>query len=225
MTESEKMEYKSSLGEWKETIITLVAFANKAGGRVVIGVDDRGNPLGLQVGRGSIEDLANKIKNHTDPALYPSINVRTFGPGEMIEIDVAESDVKPVFAFDRAYIRVGKTNQRLTNADVRALMVRYHLPDFDLQVLPDRWDRYALNEPAIRAAAKATGLKPAKQSLAAALERMALVRSGQLTHAGYLCFAGKNTAMRCGVVKAARFKGKTMNSFIDMKEFDSGLSL
>ncbi len=130
MKETEKLEYKSSFSEWKEIILSLVAFANKSGGRVVVGVNDAGEPLGLQVGKGTIEDIANKIRNHTDPVIYPSINPKTFGPGEIVEIDVAESDNKPVFAFDRAYIRVGRTNQRLSNMALREMITRYTLPDF-----------------------------------------------------------------------------------------------
>lgn len=71
--ESEIVELKTSIGEWREVIVTLVAFANKKGGKVVVGIDDHGEPTGMQIGKGAIEDLANKIKNHTDPVLYPSV--------------------------------------------------------------------------------------------------------------------------------------------------------
>ncbi len=106
--ESEKIELKSSFGEWKEIIKTLAGFANARGGSVVIGLDDNGQPLGMKIGKGAIEDFANKVKVNTDPVLYPSIDVKTFGLGEILEVLVASSDNKPVFAFERAYIRVGK---------------------------------------------------------------------------------------------------------------------
>jgi malate dehydrogenase (oxaloacetate-decarboxylating)(NADP+) len=38
--ESEKLEYKATLSEWKEVVVALCAFANKKGGKVVIGMDD-----------------------------------------------------------------------------------------------------------------------------------------------------------------------------------------
>jgi ATP-dependent DNA helicase RecG len=110
--ESEKLELKSSFSEWKEIVASLSAFANKKGGRVIIGLNDDGQPLGKEFGKGVIEDIANKIKQNTDPILYPSINVETFGPGEIVEISVKESDNKPVFAFERAYTRVGKNNAK-----------------------------------------------------------------------------------------------------------------
>ena len=131
LKESEKIELKSSFSEWKEAIIALCAFANKKGGKVIIGLDDNGGSVGIQIGKGTIEDFANKIKNHTDPILYPSINVKTFGLGEIVEIEVSESDNKPVFAFERAYVRVGKTNQKMSQSEIRELIKRYALSDFD----------------------------------------------------------------------------------------------
>jgi ATP-dependent DNA helicase RecG len=223
MIESEKLECKSSLGEWKEIVVTLAAFANKHGGRALVGVADDGSPLGLTIGKGALEDLANKIKNHTDPVLYPSINVRTFGPGEVIEIDVAESDNKPVFAFDHAYVRIGRTNQRLSNAAVRELIRRYTLPDFDAQCLPGRLAEYTLDSTFIRTAAKGLARRGFRSSTTEALRGMGLLQGERLTHTAYLCFTSKNTAMRNAIVKAARFKGKTMATFIDMKDFDANL--
>ena len=61
-TESEKVEFKASFGEWKEIVETLCAFANKKGGRVIVGLDDRGRPAALRLGKGSLEDFANKVR-------------------------------------------------------------------------------------------------------------------------------------------------------------------
>ncbi|PXF57211.1 MAG: transcriptional regulator [Candidatus Methanogaster sp.] len=40
---------------------------------------------------------------------------------KIITIEVAKSPIKPVFALDRAFKRVGKTNQRLTSSEIREL--------------------------------------------------------------------------------------------------------
>src|SRR3990172_8090337 len=95
--ESETMEKKSSFAAWKEIIISLCAFANKKGGKVVVGRDDQGNPVGLKIGKDTLEEMANKIKMHTDPILYPSINVKTFGPAEIVEMEIPESDKSITF--------------------------------------------------------------------------------------------------------------------------------
>lgn len=75
--ESEKIELKETFAEWKEIIISLVAFANRIGGKIIVGVNDSGEFTNLIVGKNSIEDFVNKVKQHTDPVLYPSINVNS----------------------------------------------------------------------------------------------------------------------------------------------------
>lgn len=55
--ESEGIEFKESLGELKEIIETIVAFANKNGGKILIGVRDDGNVIGVKIGKGTIENI------------------------------------------------------------------------------------------------------------------------------------------------------------------------
>jgi ATP-dependent DNA helicase RecG len=119
--ESEKLELKESFSEWKEIIISLVAFSNRVGGKIIVGVNDSGKFANMIVGKSSIEDFVNKVKQHTDPVLYPSINVKEFGLGEYVEIEIPESDNKPVFAFDKAYIRTGKSNLKISNTHLGEL--------------------------------------------------------------------------------------------------------
>ena len=49
--ESEKLELKESLNEWREIIISLSAFANKNGGKIVVGLSDKAEPKGLEIGK------------------------------------------------------------------------------------------------------------------------------------------------------------------------------
>ena len=65
--ESGTGEWKQSLGEWKEIVETCAAFATAKGGRIWIGVKNDGSVKGVQIDKGSIEDLANKIAQNTNP--------------------------------------------------------------------------------------------------------------------------------------------------------------
>ena len=65
--------------------------------------------------------MANEIKRNSDPPLFPSIIVEEHEKNTIVSIEVKESPIKPVFAFDRAFKRVGKTNQRLTSSEIREL--------------------------------------------------------------------------------------------------------
>ncbi len=220
--ESETLDKKSSFAAWKEIIISLSAFANKKGGKVVVGLDDQGNPLGLKIGKDTLEEMANKIKMHTDPILYPSINVKTFGPAEIVEMEIPESDNKPVFAFEKAYVRVGKTNQKLSATEIRDLIKRYTLPDFDQRTLDQDFKAIELDYAAIRRL-NVTSFHFGKISERRILEKLSVLKKGKLTIAGYLCFVRENDLIPNAVIKSARFKGKTMVHFLDMKDFKGNL--
>ena len=69
--ESESIEFKKSTGEWKEIIETISAFTNTRGGIILVGVDKKKNIYGVSIGKGTIEDLTNKILNSTEPKIYP----------------------------------------------------------------------------------------------------------------------------------------------------------
>ena len=136
--ESEKIEYKSSFAQWREIIISLCAFANKNGGKVIVGLDDKGESAKLTIGKGTIEDFVNKVKLNTDPVLYPSVNTLTYGLNDIIEIEIKKSDNKPVFAFDKAYTRIGKTNQKISNQELKDIIRRYTIIDFDANPLAEK---------------------------------------------------------------------------------------
>ena len=222
LKESEKIELKSSFSEWREAIVSLCAFANKKGGKVVIGMNDDGVASGIQVGKNTIEDFANKIKNNTDPILYPSINVKTFGLGEIVEIEVSESDNKPVFAFDRAYVRVGKTNQKMSQTEVRELIKRYALSDFDKMYLEKDFRKVEFDDKLIEKVNKEY-YKFKINSAIDFLKQLGIVSKNKITNAGYLCFVKNNVEMRNAIVKAARFKGGSVARFLDEKEFDGNI--
>lgn len=71
--ESETIEFKKSLGETKEIIQTIVAFANRSGGEIWVGIAPDGRREGVQIGKNTIENLTNQIKSNTNPPLYPEI--------------------------------------------------------------------------------------------------------------------------------------------------------
>lgn len=120
--ESEMVEWKQSLGEWKEIVETCAAFATSKGGIVYVGVNPKGERVGVQIGQGTIEDLANKIKQNTDPSQYPAINIKGRENSAIIEINIEHTPVKPVWAFGRPIKRVGKTNQYLRRDEVQRLV-------------------------------------------------------------------------------------------------------
>jgi len=157
----------------------------------------------MQIGKGVIEDFANKIKLNTDPVLYPSIDVKTFGLGEIVEITVMSSDNKPVFAFERAYVRVGKTTQKLSTTEIRGLIKKYTLADADEQKISKKFDINKFDRKLIKKYPKYFK-KPIKNAV-------------------YWAFIEKNKLFHNAIIKAALFKGVTPVDFIDEQIFDGPL--
>jgi len=121
--ESGTIEWKKSLGEWKEIVETCAAFAAAGGGRIWIGISPDGQTVGVQIGKGTLEDLANKITQNTSPHQTPAISTVVCEGQTLITVDVGESQSKPVYAFDRPYRRSGCTNQRLATEDAMHLFM------------------------------------------------------------------------------------------------------
>ena len=135
--ESETVEFKPSLSQMNEIMESISAFSNTKGGMIVIGVSDKGEVLGVDIGKKTIESLANSIKQITDPMTYPSIYVEEINDKQVMVIEVVEGKQKPVLAFGRAFMRVGKSNQKLGYEEIRNLALETSKVYWDERVCED----------------------------------------------------------------------------------------
>jgi ATP-dependent DNA helicase RecG len=58
--ESERVEFKRSLGEWKEIVVAVAAMASLHGDQICIGAEPTGRVCGVELDKGTLEDLASK---------------------------------------------------------------------------------------------------------------------------------------------------------------------
>ncbi len=117
--ESETVEFKKSTGEWKEMVETISAFANTKGGVILVGVDKKKEICGVSIGKGTIEDLTNKILNNTEPKIYPEIGIQSLDKKNIIYIKVEAYPYDVVLAFGKPFKRVGRNTVRMNNDEVR----------------------------------------------------------------------------------------------------------
>jgi len=219
--ESEEMEFKLSLTEWRDIVETVSAFSNTKGGMIKIGVTDDGEIIGTKVGKNTIEKLANQIKQNTDPAIYPSIVTEEKDGKEVIVINVKESEAKPVFAFGRAFKRVGKTNQRLGYEEIRKLSIQTLKVYWDEQICEGasfedideekiRWF--------VRESRKQRGFDISEDvSIDKVLMKIKLLRGKQLTNAAVLLFSRESKFLQ-SEVKCIRFSGnEPVKPYIDFQ--------
>lgn len=119
--ESETVEFKESFGD--EALESMGAFANAQGGVLFIGVKDSGSILGVQLGKKTLEDIANRIQEITDPRIQPDLSILKIEEKRVIVIQIPSVAGAPVSVRGRYYKRVGKSNQRLTHHEIMRRMV------------------------------------------------------------------------------------------------------
>lgn len=226
--ESESIEHKQSLAEWKEIVETCAAFATAKGGRIYVGVSPKGESVGLQIGKGTLEDIANKISQNTNPRLVPSISVLKRDGKTLITIEVSENSNKPVFAFNRAYRRSGRTNQFLSPSEIADIY-------YDTRGLT--WDSTPLKDTSIKdvnptiirnfiqqARAERRWNVDVNTPVPKVLKQLGLIKQGRLTIAGLLLF-GKDPQrlMPQATLRCARFKGDSTEVFLDLKAMEGDI--
>lgn len=115
-------------------IETLCAFVNANGGKVYVGLDDNGNPVpNFSVGKETIANWINEIKNKTQPSIIADIEPIFIHGTEVVCISVNEFPVKPVSFKGRYYKRVNNSNHQLSAIEIKNL---------SLQSLQLSWDSY-----------------------------------------------------------------------------------
>jgi len=132
MQEDLVTEFKSSFSE--KVIETLVAFANTKGGKVLVGIDNNGDPLkGFTIGSESIQTWLNEIKNKTQPSIIPDAEFISYKDSKIVELCIKEFPIKPVSFRGRYFKRVKNSNHQLNLNEISEL----HLKTFNTS-----WDSY-----------------------------------------------------------------------------------
>ena len=220
--ESETVEWKQSLSEWKEIVETCAAFATAHGGTIYVGISPNGEAAGVNVGKGTMEDIINKIASSTSPRLVPSVSTTIKNGVTVINVLVKEAPSKPVWAFDRPLRRSGRSNQRLSQEEAMQLFMDSRNLTWDTTIL-DGPTLKDVDSTAVRrflelANAERRWSVSSKTPAEKVLSQLGLCQGKRLKVAGVLLF-GRNPQqyMTQAMVRCARFKGITEINFIDMK--------
>lgn len=225
INESVKVEFKNSLSEMEQIIETISAFSNTKGGTIYIGVEDNGTIGGVTIGKGTLESLANSIKQNTDPKIFPDITEEKKYSKTIIKVFVPEYPVKPVWAKEKVYIRVGKTNQRIPAEKIRELL-RTNTPfHWDKQLSSDfKLADIDINEIKSfiqRAKDERNSDIGQKTKAAVVLEKLNLMKNGKLANASILLF-GKDPQKYFprSLVRCALFADNKAIDFLDIKDVE-----
>lgn len=115
--EGKTLEFKENCRPLAKIVQTAVAFANTAGGTIVIGIQDKTkNIIGLSDPLKDEERLANAFADGIRPLLIPDIQIQPWRDRELIVVSVPHT-VGPYYVKSEGpeqgvYIRLGSTNGR-----------------------------------------------------------------------------------------------------------------
>jgi ATP-dependent DNA helicase RecG len=128
--ESITIEFKASFD--KEVLETSVAFANTKGGVILIGVADRGEIKGVQIGKETLKDWANQISQSTEPRIIPEIEIEEIDRKKVAVIRIKEFPIKPVSSKGRCFRRVKNSNR---------VMQPHEIAEMHFQSTGMSWDK------------------------------------------------------------------------------------
>ncbi|MDR2572733.1 MAG: putative DNA binding domain-containing protein [Desulfovibrio sp.] len=214
MTENETIEYKKTLGQLKEGIISIAAILNKHGeGELWFGIRDDGVSVGINVGDKTIRDISQAIAAHIEPKIYPELATITRQDTQCIRVRFSGID-KPYFAYGRAYIRVGDEDRQLSAKELENIF-----RDKNQDAL--RWDNKSGNtymeslaKTKVRAFVKRANLT--WDALPNALHKLDLLQDGKPVNTALAFFAKKPIVkMRCAV-----FASTTTSTILDQQDYE-----
>ena len=221
--ESKVLEFKEKFPSNESIAKTVVAFSNTSGGKLVLGVNDSRDITGLEENTDIFElqdKIASIIYDYCYPNIIPEIYTSSINDKLVLIVEVFRGNLLPYYLKkhgknEGVYIRIGATNRKASFDNIvdlerqknnssfdQEINYEVELESIDLSPLKNRFNIYG----------KDLDLK--------AMKNLKLIREehGILYPTnGLLILLGmfENCKIKC-----SRFKGTTMDIFIDRKEYD-----
>ena len=222
LPEGKTIEFKRDLSSIKPILKTLIAFANTAGGTLLIGKDNDGTIIGVNNIFDVEEKLANTIADSIYPPLMPEIEITSLEGKALIIIRVAHWRgpfyLKAQGPEEGVYVRLGSTNRAAGPELIAELKRSISNTSFDQLPCPEA-DINGLDMKRIKQAFSNVGRKINQKEL----ETLGiLVRySGKLvcSNGGLILFGQDELREKYfpnAKVRCARFQGTDKVDFIDL---------
>jgi len=219
--ESKTLEFKETLPSSEKIAKTIIAFSNSAGGRIILGVNDKREIPGIQ--NIDIFDWQDRISSIIHDSCYPNI-IPEFYTTSIDEklifiVEVSKGNLLPYYLKSKGkqngtYIRIGSSNRLASPENIKELERQSRYISFDTEAFSEKSFReynYDFLKEQFQAKGKDLNIEK--------LENLRIVKkevNSLYPTNGFLILSGlmENCSIKC-----SRFKGKTVEVFIDRKEF------
>ncbi|CCB87473.1 ATP-binding protein [Parachlamydia acanthamoebae] len=221
MPEGRTLEFKRDLSSLQPILKTLVAFANTAGGILIVGKENDGSVTGIKDVFEAEERLTNAISDSIYPPLMPEIDVISIEEASLLIIKVAHwlgpFYLKAKGPIKGVYVRLGSTNRVAEQELLDELNRSKSKKFFDQQPCPGT-DIHDLDMEKIKKLFSGIGKEIDQQKLISLGVLVPHLKKTICSNGGVILF-GKDQIREHffpnAVVRCARFLGTEKVEFID----------
>lgn len=220
--EGKTLEFKRNLSSPRNVLKTLVAFANAAGGCLVIGVDDSRQVLGVTDPLDEEARICNMVADGISPRLVPSVELASVGDRTLLIVEVFPSSARPHYLSslgpeEGVYVRLGASNRQAGSDWVAEARRAAAGQVFDEQAMPE------LGMADLDLAAMARVFGPTRMPDEKALQTLKLLRAEQgrlVPTRGAVLLFGKDREQHFpdAWIQCGRFRGIDKVDIFDQQE-------
>ena len=234
--ESEKIEFKEN-AKTNTYIKTVVAFANGNGGKIVFGVKDNKEIVGVENEFEVMDGIINAISDSCYPMIVPDISLHTLENKTVILVEIEGGKKKPYYLKSKGmqkgtYIRSGATT-RIIEEDyvLKELVLEGENKYFDQQVChgesvsDEEIQKFCewLEKLARKNSENDTEIRKVTRNTLLSWKVLEEKNGRIFPTNAYILLSGKENwgvsrKIQCGV-----FKGETRSIFVDKKEFEGSI--
>ena len=227
MFEHQNIEWKVS---WRDEYLKWICgFANTNGGKLYIGIDDKGNVTGINNYQALLKELPNKFRDVL--GVFAEVNLHSKDNKHYLEIIVPRYDI-PISLRGKYYIRTGSTLQELKGPSLNEFILKRTGKTWD-DILEKRASINDIDEATVKLYLKDT--RASKRinieneiAISDLLEKLRLSEDGHLKRAAIILFgkdSGKfypNIAVKIGKFGESetdlKFHEVVENNLVQLKE-------
>jgi predicted HTH transcriptional regulator len=224
--EGKTLELKRDLSRPEGVLKAIVAFANSAGGTVLVGVEDQSRSVrGVRDPHSLEERLASWISDSIAPRLVPGIEILPWRRTHLLAVEVYPSPSRPHYLKrlgleGGVFVRVGSTNRKADRELVEELRRFAQGRAFDEQPMPD------LDSEALDFRAASESYREVRKLRRADLEtlRLVMIHQGRkVPSVGGMILFGRERESRFpdAWIQAGRFAGTDKSRIVDRAEIRS----
>jgi len=223
--ESKTLELKSRLPQYDQIAKTMVAFANTSGGKLILGVDDQRQVVGIpEDDVFTLQDqITSLVFDRCQPTILPEIYTANLHGKLVLVVEVFRGNLLPYYLKaagknQGTYLRIGASNRKADFDHIVELERQKRNLSFDEQIYREQ-ALQTIDMTALHARFSAYG-KPLNQEKLKNLKLIAEEQGIVWPTYGLMILLGllPHVSSKC-----ARFKGTDMSVFLDRKEYSGDL--